>query len=131
MIATDQLGLPVLIAAADPLSLGGLHAALRARPEVRLVAEADVDERAVIVAMFDRLDETVVRRLRAYQAQGVTRLVLVAAELGDPDLLTVVELGVRAVVLRCDATPETLVRLVRVAAADGEATLPPKLLGRL
>ena len=55
---------------------------------------------------------------------------LITTELADVDLLVAVELGVRGVVLRADATPEVLVRLVRTAAS-GDATLPPDLLGRL
>ena len=80
--------------------------------------------------MVDRLDDAVVQQLRGRYAKGQTRLVLITTELADADLLAAVEAGVRAVVLRADATPDELVKLIR-AAASGEATLPPELLGRL
>jgi DNA-binding NarL/FixJ family response regulator len=48
----------------------------------------------------------------------------------DSELLDVVGNGVSAIVRRADATPDTLVRLVK-AAAVGEGALPPDLLGRL
>ncbi|MGC9671325.1 response regulator transcription factor [Planosporangium sp. 12N6] len=122
--------IPVLLCAADPISRVGLSATLRSRHEVRLVEEADANGDAVILSVVDRIDDTVVKQLRARQARGQSRLVLVTTELADQDLLTVVELGVRAVALRADATPEALVRLARTAAS-GDATLPPDLLGRL
>jgi len=45
-------------------------------------------------------------------------------------LLAAVELGVRAVTRRAEASPEGLVELVR-RASTGDAALPPDLLGRL
>jgi DNA-binding NarL/FixJ family response regulator len=121
---------PVLLCATDPISKAGLAAELRVRPEVLLVDESDADGDCVVLAVVDRLDDAVLQRLRGRQARGQTRLVLVTGELADADLLVAVELGVRAVVLRADATPHALVKLI-LTAASGAATLPPDLLGRL
>jgi DNA-binding NarL/FixJ family response regulator len=128
---TVQNTVPVVLSVTDPISRAGLYAALRGRHEVKLIDEIEVDERSVIVTMVDRLDDTVIQQLRVRYARGQTaRLVLITTDLADPDLLAAVELGVRAVVLRADATPDYLVKLIRTAAS-GEATLPPDLLGRL
>jgi DNA-binding NarL/FixJ family response regulator len=121
---------PVVLSATDPISKVGLAAALRGRDELQLIEEAESGPASVIMTVVDRLDDAVIRELRARQARGQTRLVLITTELADVDLLVAVELGVRGVVLRADATPEVLVRLVRTAAS-GDATLPPDLLGRL
>lgn len=122
--------IPVLFCTSDPISKAGLSAALRSMQDVALVDEYEAGPDAVVMTVADRLDDQVVRQLRSRQAQGLTRFVLVVTELADRDLLTAVELGVRAVALRADATPEALVRLARTAAS-GDATLPPDLLGRL
>jgi DNA-binding NarL/FixJ family response regulator len=50
--------------------------------------------------------------------------------LDDKDVVIAVEAGVVGMVRRCDATPERLVAVI-LAAADGEGSLPPDLLGRL
>jgi len=121
---------PVVLSATDPISKVGLAAALRGRDELQFIEEAESGPASVIMTVVDRLDDAVIRELRARQARGQTRLVLITTELADVDLLVAVELGVRGVVLRADATPEVLVRLVRTAAS-GDATLPPDLLGRL
>jgi DNA-binding NarL/FixJ family response regulator len=121
---------PVVLSATDPISKVGLAAALRGRDELQLIEESESGPDSVIMTVVDRLDDAVIRELRARQARGQTRLVLITTELADVDLLVAVELGVRGVVLRADATPEVLVRLVRTAAS-GDATLPPDLLGRL
>jgi DNA-binding NarL/FixJ family response regulator len=119
-----------VLSATDPISKAGLSATLRTRDEVRLVGEDEASAESVILMVADRLDDAVVRELRGRQARGQPRLVLVTTELADVDLLVAVELGVRAAVLRADATPDVLVRLIRTAAS-GDATLPPDLLGRL
>jgi DNA-binding NarL/FixJ family response regulator len=56
--------------------------------------------------------------------------VLIAAELREPELMTVVELGVRAILWRHQATPQKLLRAVH-SAARGEGELPPDLISRL
>ncbi len=122
--------LPVLLSATDPISKAGVAAALRVCHEVTLVTEQDAGTDCVVLAIADRLDDELIRQLRARQVSGQNRFVLITTELADRDLLVAVELGIRAVARRAEATPEALVRLIRTAAS-GEAALPPDLLGRL
>ncbi len=121
---------PVVLSATDPISRAGLAAELRTRHEIQLVTEIEADGDSVVLTVVDRLDDTVIQELRGRQARGQIRQVLITTEIADADLLLAVELGVRAVVLRSDATPDRLVRLIRTAAS-GEATLPPDMLARL
>jgi DNA-binding NarL/FixJ family response regulator len=120
----------VLLSATDPISKAGVAAALRACHEVTLVTEHDAGADCVVLAIADRLDDVLIRQLRARQVSGQSRFVLVTTELADRDLLVAVELGIRAVARRSEATAEALVRLIRTAA-NGDAALPPDLLGRL
>lgn len=120
----------VLVRATDPILQNGVCMALRTRPEVWLVGEdADVTETVALVAA-DRFDDRTTQLLRAVQAQGFTKIVLIAGEVAEAEVLTAVESGVCAVARRAEATPDLLVRLVKAAAA-GEGALPPDLLGRL
>jgi len=114
----------------DPLTQAGTAAALRGRPEIRLVDRGTEDDDTVAIVITDRLDINGRDLLRTVKAQGLSRIVLVLSEIDDNDLLAAVELGVRAVTRRAEASPEGLVELVR-RAATGDAALPPDLLGRL
>ncbi len=128
MLATTRT--QVLARATDPILQSGVQMALRTRPEVWLVDEdADVTRTVALVAA-DRFDERTTHLLKALQGKGFTRIVLVAGELEDAEVLTAVEAGVCAVARRAESTPDMLVRLVTAAAA-GEGALPPDLLGRL
>lgn len=122
----------VLVYATDPILRHGVRTTLRARPELILVDdEQDISaEGSVVLLVADRLDPTTSEQLHALQARGFTRIVLVAGELDDRDVLTAVENGVCAAARRSDTTADVLVRLVTAAAA-GEGALPPDLLGRL
>jgi DNA-binding NarL/FixJ family response regulator len=120
----------VLATATDPILQNGLRSALRTRPEIWLVDEDAGPTSTVALVATDRLDERTARLLRGLNARGYTRIVLVAGELADAEILTAVETGVCAVARRAESTPEMLVRLVTAAAA-GEGALPPDLLGRL
>lgn len=120
----------VLATATDPILQNGLRSALRTRPEIWLVDEDAGPTSTVALVAADRLDERTARLLRGLHGHGYTRIVLVAGELADAEILTAVETGVCAVARRADSTPEMLVRLVTAAAA-GEGALPPDLLGRL
>ncbi|QFZ22269.1 helix-turn-helix transcriptional regulator [Saccharothrix syringae] len=118
----------VALHAADSITRAGVTAALRSRPEVRLV---DPEEpAAVALVVLERLDAEAQQLLRRLQAPGGAGIVLVTGDTADPELLNVVSSGVSAVVRRAEATPDALVRLVRATAA-GQGALPPELLGRL
>jgi DNA-binding NarL/FixJ family response regulator len=64
------------------------------------------------------------------QRNGCPRVVLVVATLDDAGLMVAVEVGACAVLRRREATPERLAAAVE-AAAQGDGTLAPDLLGRL
>ncbi|MBW4721111.1 helix-turn-helix transcriptional regulator [Saccharothrix obliqua] len=118
----------VALHAADSITRAGVTAALRSRPEIRLV---EPDEPApVALVVLDRLDGPAQRLLRRLQAPGSPGVVLVAGDIAEPELLNVVSSGVSALVRRSEATPDALVRLVKATAA-GQGALPPDLLGRL
>ncbi|MBE1577839.1 response regulator transcription factor [Amycolatopsis roodepoortensis] len=122
----DQI--PVLLHATDTITHAGVTAALRSRPEIRFAE--DSDEPAVVLVIVERLNEEARQLLRSLHCAGRAGIVLVAGEVDDSELLDVVGNGVSAIIRRGDATPDTLVRLVKAAAA-GEGALPPDLLGRL
>ncbi|MEA5365861.1 response regulator transcription factor [Amycolatopsis sp., V23-08] len=121
---------PVVVRATDPILHNGVCMALRSRDDVRVVDGGAADPAVVALLVADRLDETMSKVLSALRHQGFTRIVLVAGEVDDNEILGAVEHGVCAVARRADAGPEVLVRLVKAAAA-GEGALPPDLLGRL
>ncbi|SEB33548.1 DNA-binding response regulator, NarL/FixJ family, contains REC and HTH domains [Amycolatopsis tolypomycina] len=125
MFETDRT--PVVVRATDPILHDGVCMALRSRDDVRVV-----DDGTALVALLvaDRIDERMTQLLSALHHQGFTRIVLVAGEVDDNEILNAVEHGVCAVARRADAGPDVLVRLIKAAAA-GEGALPPDLLGRL
>ncbi|MCS7477634.1 response regulator transcription factor [Umezawaea endophytica] len=128
---TDQV--PVVLHATDSITRAGVLAALRSRPELRLV-DADLADTTspppVALVVLDRVDDEVRQLLRKLQCHNYPGIVLIAGEVGDADLLNVVSSGVSAVIRRSEATPDTLVRLIKATAA-GEGALPADLLGRL
>ncbi|MEV6875509.1 response regulator transcription factor [Amycolatopsis sp. NPDC051128] len=121
---------PVVVRATDPILHNGVCMTLRSRDEVRVVDGEPADAAVVALLVTDRLDDTMTELLSALHRQGFTRIVLVAGEVDDNEILNAVEHGVCAVARRADAGPEVLVRLIKAAAA-GEGALPPDLLGRL
>ncbi|WP_158885239.1 helix-turn-helix transcriptional regulator [Amycolatopsis anabasis] len=121
---------PVVVRATDPILQNGVCMALRTRDEVWLVDEESADGSAVALLVADRLDSQMTQLLRSLQCQGFTRIVLIAGEVDDNEILSAIEHGVCAVARRSETTPDVLVRLIKAAAA-GEGALPPDLLGRL
>lgn len=120
----------VVVRATDPILCNGVHMALRTRPEVWLLEDTDDTAGAVALVVADRFDDRANALLKSVQCRGFTRIVLVAGDLEDTEILTAVEGGVCAVARRSEISPDVLVRLVKAAAA-GEGALPPDLLGRL
>jgi DNA-binding NarL/FixJ family response regulator len=120
----------VVVRATDPILHNGVCMALRSRDDVRVVDGEPDGSAMVALLVADRLDEPMTRLLSALHHQGFTRIVLIAGEVDDNEILNAVEHGVCAVARRADAGPEVLVRLIKAAAA-GEGALPPDLLGRL
>jgi DNA-binding NarL/FixJ family response regulator len=147
---------PVRVYADDPVSRSGIEAQLRGQPGIDLReldgwrldgatgatgTAACPDESAegaegaggvggVAVIVVDEVDDRTSRAIRSLVRAGATRVVVVAGRLDDTAVLAVTEAGACGLLRRADAGPERLVPAVAAAAA-GEGTLPPDLLGRL
>jgi DNA-binding NarL/FixJ family response regulator len=122
--------LPVAIATSDPVSRAGLAAQLQSQPGMEVVDAVDAGSPGVVVVVADEVDEETTREIRGYRSAGSERIVLLVAKVDDAGLLAAVEAGVSGVVRRSQATPAHLATAIEAAAA-GEGTLPPDLLGRL
>jgi len=118
----------VRVHASDRLSEAGVTAELKQWPEVRVVADDDDADVAVVVA--DDVDEEAVRMIRSAQRADGDRAVLVATRIDDRGLLDAVEAGACGLVRRSEASGQAIVAAVRTAAR-GDGTLPSDLLGRL
>jgi DNA-binding NarL/FixJ family response regulator len=121
---------PVFVYARDPISQAGIAAELRGRPELEVLSETEVDQADVAVVAADEVDEETLRVIKAIQRSGGPRVVLVVAKPDDGGLVAAVEAGACGLLRRSEATPEILTRAV-AAAAQGDGTVPPDLLGRL
>lgn len=126
MLPVDLLSVAVLTE--DALSRVGLTAQLRSDPQVRVVDDPDRADVALVVA--DGCGPDTQQTLRALRANGCRRVVVVVRDLDDAGLFAAVEAGACGVLRRAEATPERLLSTVQAAAA-GDGTLPPDLLGRL
>ena len=121
----------VVVSAADPLSRAGIVSQLRASQGFSVSSDGSIagpDTVALVVA--DEIDDPVTTEIRALRGRGVGRVVLLASRIDDKGLLAAAEAGVSGVVRRSEATARNLASAIR-AAAVGEGTLPPDLLGRL
>ncbi|MEV4263011.1 response regulator transcription factor [Kribbella sp. NPDC049584] len=152
-----QHRIAVWVKALDPLAQFGLVHTLRQCPEISLIDDTDLaallsgppgppglpglsgptqsgDQRTTppVVALIavDSLDAGAVQVLRAATQRGCRRTVLIGSTIDDDALMTAVELGVSGVLRRTEATADRIVHLVQAAAA-GDGSLPPDLLGRL
>jgi DNA-binding NarL/FixJ family response regulator len=120
----------VFLYASDPVSQVGISGQLRARPELRLTDESDVDSAQVAVVVADEIDEESTRVVRAIQRNGCPRVVMVVTHLDECSLLVAIEAGACGFVRRSESQPETLVRAI-ISAAAGDGGVPPDLLGGL
>ncbi|MFJ2788116.1 LuxR C-terminal-related transcriptional regulator [Streptomyces sp. NPDC093249] len=137
----------VTVHASDPLSRAGLISHLRHQPAIDVVPDQDCADLAgdgrdrtgtgcrdtapaVAVLLAERIDEPTTAELRRLLRGRDQRVVLIARELREPDLLAVVEYGVRAIIWRHQATEQRLLSAVQ-SAARGEGELPPDLVSRL
>lgn len=142
-----QKRVTVTVHAADPLSRAGVVSHLQLEPSVEIVPyrggvtdgewgdgargrSGGEAAGAVAVTLVDRFDETAAAELRRLVRGGEQRVVLIARDLREPDLLTAVEYGVRAILWHHQATPRRLLRAVQ-SAARGEGHLPPDLISTL
>src|SRR3954453_11147210 len=129
-MTTIATRIPVLLLAADPILRNGLRTTLHSRPEIRVVDEDDLSPDTVVIVATDRIDDQAKQTLRSLQCRRITKVVLIAGDLDDADVLAAVENGVCAVARRSEVDADILVRL-SPAAVSGDGVLPPDLLGRL
>jgi DNA-binding NarL/FixJ family response regulator len=122
--------IPVVLYASDPVSEIGIAGQLRARPEVRLLGDGDLEAAEVGVLVFDTIDDDAVRMVRKVQRNGCPRTLLVVNHLDEAGMLVAIEAGVCGFLRRSETRPESLVDGIRAAAA-GDGTVPADLLGRL
>lgn len=126
--------IPVLVAATDPVSRAGIASQIRGAPEIELVDEARTDPwtltDAVAVVVADTVDEQTAHAIRLLRQRGLQRVLLLVTRMDDRGLLSAVEAGACGVLRRTQGTAHNLLGAIRAAAA-GEGTLPPDLLGRL
>lgn len=120
----------VAVRALDPISQAGIASQLRGRPEVQVVDDDSAEPTTVAIVVVDRVDEQAVHSIRSLQGHGRPRVIVIATQVDGNDLLAATEAGCCGLLRRGQAQPERLVSAIR-AAADGEGTLPPDLLGRL
>jgi DNA-binding NarL/FixJ family response regulator len=120
----------VLVQALDPISEGGVKAALRSRAEVWVVDEDSITPHTVAVVVGNAVDEAVQRMLRSARSKGLQRVIAVVDALDDAGLLTAAESGVSGLVRRSEATPDRLVQVI-TSVHEGAGVVPPDMLGRL
>lgn len=121
---------PVFVYAADPISQAGLASQLRSRPEVYVVDDTRVDDAAVAIVSADEIDRDTTQVIRAIQRDGCPRVIVIVARLDDAGLLAAVEAGACGLLRRGEAVPSAVAGAV-LAAAKGDGTVPPDLLGKL
>lgn len=125
---TRPYRIAVRVHSLDPISEAGILVQLRQRPELRIAEGGEAA--SVVIAIADVVDEAAARWLTALHRADGTAVVLVVGQLDTRSMTGIVGSGVCGLVLRAEATPERLVRLVR-AAAQGHGDMPPELVRHL
>jgi DNA-binding NarL/FixJ family response regulator len=120
----------VHVRASDPILEAGVAAELRGREGIQLVACPQNGEAAVVLLVADTVDDEALCLIARLHAAGAARVVLVVARVDDEQLLALVEAGVHGILRRGEASGDAIAAAVR-AAADGDGSIPPDLLGRL
>jgi DNA-binding NarL/FixJ family response regulator len=120
----------VFVQALDPISEGGVTAALRSRAEVWVVDENALTPQTVAVVVGNTVDDAVQRMLRSVRSRGVQHIVAVVDLVDDTGLLIAAECGVSGLVRRAEATSYRLVQVI-TSVHEGAGVVPPDMLGRL
>lgn len=118
----------VAVLAPDPLSRAGVASQLRADPDVQVLEAAQDADLVIVVA--DGIDDEVLEMVSAHSVTAGRRVVVVVGVIDDTGVLRLVEAGVCGLLRRSEATTGALTAAVQ-AAAMGDGSLPPDLLGRL
>jgi DNA-binding NarL/FixJ family response regulator len=114
----------------DPILQAGVVSQLRVRPEIDIVAAAEVSRADVAVAVADSLDGETLRVLQTLKRSDIEYTVLVTSAIDDTTVVSAAEVGVSGLLRRADATPDVLVRTIQ-QVAKGDGVLPSDLLGTL
>lgn len=114
----------------DPILQAGVVSQLRLRPEIDIVAAAELSRADVAVVVADSLDAQTLRVLQALQRADIEHTVLVTSAVDDTTVVSAAEVGVSGLLRRSDATPDALVRAIQ-QVANGDGVLPSDLLGTL
>ncbi|MEU7580911.1 response regulator transcription factor [Streptomyces sp. NPDC041068] len=122
--------IPVTVHTSDPLSETGILSFLRDDPTLEVLDREEPRTGGVAVVHTGRLHELAATKLRRLSRGSDQAIVLIADRLREPEMMAVVECGVRVVLWRQQATPGQLVEAIH-SAARGESLLPPDLLSRL
>lgn len=122
--------IPIYVRSEDMITAAGLTATLRGCAEVELVGEHQIDASTVGVIASENLDEKTIELIKRVRGYGCRHFVLVSSVEQDLALMNAVELGVRAVADRSEATATRLLQLLRIAS-EGKAAMPEAILGRL
>ncbi len=125
---TDQI--QVFVSASDPVSRAGVASQLRGSQEIEIVEEGRLDEDVVALVVADQVDEETAQLIRSISRRGAERVILMVTRIDDTGLMAAVEAGAKGVLRRSQATPQNLLTAMK-AAAGGDGTLPPDLVGRL
>jgi DNA-binding NarL/FixJ family response regulator len=123
------IGLPVMIAADDPLSRAGIESQLRDEPSITVLDADSGETAAAAVVVAEAVDADVVTLLRRLRRDGIERSVLVVTRLDDAGMLLAVENGVVGLLRRSETTTKQLVQTLH-SVASGDGALPADLLGR-
>ena len=118
----------VALQSADPLPLAGLVRYLECRPSG--LADSDRRAEADVAIVADELSLEVVGAMRRAANEIGTPVVLITTKLDEADMLIALECKVVGVLLRSIATGERVLYAV-LAAATGDAIMPPSLVGGL
>lgn len=129
MPSPNRLPIALCVSGADPVTRAGIELQLRDQPGIRTSGPFPPDAVHVSLVVSDEVDAPAALALRAARADD-QRAVLLVGRVDDAGLLAAVEAGAAGVVRRSEATASELAAAIR-AAADGQGSLPPDLLGRL
>ncbi|MER0240640.1 LuxR C-terminal-related transcriptional regulator [Streptomyces sp. HSW2009] len=121
----------VAVYAPDPILYVGTVQQLKQRPEIDLVADADLDGARVSLVVVDTVNDETSALLNRLRHNPATRTGIVVGTFESGDALQrTLDSGVAAVLRRAEADQDKLLRLV-LAIARGEGVLPGDLLAKL
>ncbi len=120
----------VVIESPDHLTRIGLTGAMRMGGKADVVGHEDLGRAQVLLHATSRFNPATAPRLRQRAIQLDVPIVLVVDELDESDLLTAIDCGVVAVLLRPTISIERLTEYI-VCAAEGRASIPSDMLGDL